>query len=139
MNHKETTLVVENGGTLSFPIRFTNNLPMMFPEETKRCLFAYDFGDNEVFLGVTDNRNNNLSGPEKELLQWHFKFVHIGMRWLQKLMKPRHPRNKTTHEDITNLIRHVIDTKFPSTRTCGSPHCTACHLGKGTRRPTHAK
>ena len=103
MDHAETMLHVANGGVLSFPIHFSNNLPMMFPEETDRCLFAYDLAEEDIFLGITDDRNNNLSGPEKELLQWHFKFVHIGMRWLQNLMKPRNPRNKTTHEGQTNL------------------------------------
>jgi hypothetical protein len=82
MDHKKTMLLSESGRILSFPIHFTNNLPMMFPDEAstaKHCLFGYNLNEEVVFFGVTDDRNNNLSGPEKELLQWHFNFVHIGM------------------------------------------------------------
>ena len=71
MNHEETTLHVENCGVLSFPIHFTNNLPMMFPKETKCCLYGYDLAKEDIFLGITDDRNNNLSGPENELIQSH--------------------------------------------------------------------
>jgi hypothetical protein len=105
-------------GGSSFPIHFTNNLPMMFPKETKHCLFRYDLAKEDIFLGIIDDINNNLSGPwpREKTYSVVFKFVPIGMRWLQKLMKPHYPHNKTTHEDNTNLSQNVTDTK------CSPPH-----------------
>ena len=38
-------------------------------------------------LCVSDEINQNLTETKKELLKWHFKLGHLGLKWLQWLAR----------------------------------------------------
>ena len=66
---------------------------------------------------VTDETNQNLTGPQKELLHWHHKLC-INMHDLQTLMKP------TCYKDDGERpveFPPVIPTIYASTRNCPHP------------------
>jgi hypothetical protein len=74
--------------------------------------------------------NQNLDGPQRELLLWHHKLSHINFDWLQALLK---------HERHNPNAPKILEAKFSSIGHCRSLLCAACQLGKGKRRSTNAK
>jgi hypothetical protein len=86
-------VTLETDGTkLSFPINAQNYLPLALPIPMVIGFTIFNFSDKRICLGVADKTNQNATGPQKELLEWHWKFGHTGFKWIQLLMKPRHPR-----------------------------------------------
>ncbi len=80
--------------------------------------------------------NVNLTGPQKELLLWHWKFG-IGMYQIQKLMKPIDVHESS---DVCLKINPIITPIFRSTpnlktsplcQSCWLA-CSKCHLPKAT-------
>ena len=73
---------------------------------------------------VTQEANQNLSPPQKELLKWHYKLGHLGLQRVQALIRTgalgSHP-----------LVR--------AAGTCERPMCSSCAYGKAKRRPTRSK
>ena len=89
---------------------------------------------------VADETNQNLSGPQKELLAWHQKLC-LNMRDLQQLMRPQVIRD----QDGNVIVRRppVIPTKFKSTKNLKPEHfpmsmaaklATAKNRGTGTSK-----
>ena len=81
-----------------------------------------------MFVGtcVTDETNQNLTGPQKELLHWHHKLC-INMQDLQNLMKP------TRYKDDDGRpveLPPVIPTIYASTRNCPHPMSLSGKLSK---------
>jgi hypothetical protein len=69
---------------------------------------------------MVDNENQNLSAPENELLEEHWKNCHVDAQCLQTLM---------CEDDGQPSI---IATKHPGTRSCKPPICAACCLVKAS-------
>ena len=72
--------------------------------------------------------NQNLSGPQRELLLWHSKLC-LNMRDLQKLMRARVVRDQAGSE--VERLPPVIPTEYKSTRNLKPdqyPVCMACKL-----------
>ena len=80
---------------------------------------------------VADEANQNLSGPEKELLQWHWKLC-ISIPHIQELMKPRIYRELG---GVEYQLPPIIKTKFKSTPFVSPPKCMACSLATLNRSP----
>jgi hypothetical protein len=74
-------------------------------------------------LCVTDEKNQNLSHAQKELLRWHFRLGHLNFKSIQLLL-----RSKTLGE--SSLKR--------AAGKCPIPKCASCQYGKQKRRPTGA-
>ena len=78
------------------------------------------------FPCVGDETNQQLTGPQKELLTWHWK-IGINMQHCQELM----------HEQILKLddgtkMRRpaVLPTKHTTTKNCKNPMCMSCEMAK---------
>jgi hypothetical protein len=70
-----------------------------------------------ALLLVTDETNQNLTNPQRELLLWHQKLEHAGFAWIQKLA--RKPRDKVSG-------KLILDPKHPTMTSCMPPLCAAC-------------
>jgi hypothetical protein len=69
---------------------------------------------------LVDRENQNLSAPEKELLEEHWKKCHVDAQRLQSLMREADGQPP------------IIATKHPGTRSCKPPLCDACCLAKSS-------
>jgi hypothetical protein len=78
----------------------------------------------EAHLCVTDESNQNLSGAQKHLLQWHFRLGHLSFRAVQSILRSKALGN-------SGLDR--------AASKCIAPKCASCQFGKGKRRPTESK
>ena len=73
---------------------------------------------------LTQPSNINLSEPEKELLRWHYRLGHIGMKRIQWLLRQG---ILATSERQRHL--HAAASKLVS-----GPLCTACQYAKQRRK-----
>ena len=84
-------------------------------------------------IGKEDNAN--LSGPQKELLTWHWK-LGVGMDLIQKMMR----ENKAVDDNgCETILPPVIPPKFASTPNCPIPKCHSCELAHQKRRSPQVK
>ncbi len=79
---------------------------------------------------VGDDSNKNLTGPQRELLLWHWK-LGVSMRRIQQMMV-EHEAVDTNNESV--IFAQVIKPRFKSTSSCPIPLCTACELGQAKKR-----
>jgi hypothetical protein len=98
MNWEKLSLRFPDSVKLTFPFHPANNLPMMFLDDMSGPIAGFSSVDYELFddsqyvlTNVADEVNQNLDGPQRELLLWHHKLGHIGFEWLQALTK--HEKN----------------------------------------------
>jgi hypothetical protein len=99
----------------------SNNLPMSLVFRAP----ALDQAVEGLLSCVADLENENLSNAQKTLLKFHFKFGHISMEQIQKLLGTgRLATSRATraqHRLAANCIR---------------PRCASCQFGKQARRST---
>ena len=69
--------------------------------------------------------NVNLSDPEKELLRWHQRLGHIGMKKVQWLMR----------QGILGLSQRAQRLCQCASALTQAPLCTACQYAKQWRKP----
>lgn len=130
---KTVTLTLSDSTKLAFPYNDSNNLPLMLEDRAFKpriCFVGVSVGELATaamsefaqFLSVADESNQNITGPQKELLAWHWRLGHIGFTWLQWLMRAREGRAP------------VIATKHRLTATCPPPLCAACQIARMTRK-----
>ena len=79
---------------------------------------------------VADESNENLSGPQRELLKWHQK-LGISMFRIQEMMVEHESRD---HNDDSVIMPQVIKPKFATTSSCKVPLCTVCELARAKKR-----
>jgi hypothetical protein len=79
---------------------------------------------------VGDDANKNLSGPQRELLLWHWQ-LGCSMRRVQQLMV-EHEGISSNNESV--IFPQVIKPKFKSTSSCPIPLCAACELARAKKR-----
>ena len=79
---------------------------------------------------VGDDSNSNLTGPQRELLLWHWK-LGVSMTRIQQLMV-EHKAIDANKEEV--IMPQVIKPTFKSTSSCPIPLCTACELARAKRR-----
>jgi hypothetical protein len=83
----------------------------------------------ETTLTTVNAKNYNLSEPQKELLCWHYRLGHLGFRKIQSLMRS----GMLSHTQSTRSL-HTAASKITT-----PPCCSACQIGKQTRRPSPGK
>ena len=127
--------VTAEGQKLVFPYHPKSNLPLMFldhnvcsggPSAPELMLGRALSGDvvlQEQVQTLLNDNNHNLSGPQKELLLWHYRLAHAGQLWVQDLMQ------KVKHE-VGDTCAPIIQVKHATTPRCPMPKCPACQLGK---------
>jgi hypothetical protein len=98
-------------------------------------LISPDCSPSQINCAITDEQNVNLSPSQLELLGWHYKFGHISMQTIQRMM---HPSKVMDNKSTTIELKHpkVILTKQNKTHSCAHPKCASCILGKMERLPT---
>ena len=94
--------------------------------------FEYEF---QAFSSIcapclSDDSNLNLTGPQRELLLWHWK-LGISMHRIQEIMKQHEAVDRDTD---SVLMPQVIKPRFPSTSYCKVPLCTTCELSRAKKR-----
>ena len=100
--------------------------------KTINCLEVSKF---QCLPCVGSESNQQLSGPQKELLLWHWK-LGINMRHVQELMRDRSFKAGNDNE-IT--LPPIIPTKYPTTKSCKIPMCMSCELAKMKARKPKVK
>ena len=78
----------------------------------------------QLNLCLSDESNQNLSGAQKLLLQWHYRFGHCNFSRVQEIL-----RN----------LPFVPSQKFEAASRCIIPKCEVCEYAKAHRRPTSGK
>jgi len=81
---------------------------------------------------VGEDGNKNLSGPQKELLKWHWK-LGISMTRIQEMMVEH---NAVDSNGNPYVFPQIIKPNFRSTSSCKIPLCTSCELARAKRRST---
>ena len=101
-----------------------NNLPMsicMRPDTVKRM--AINFAEDPF---ATSRKNKNLNEPKKELLWWHYRLGHIGLRTVQFLFR--------TGALATTQAMRRLHERAANVTPAEMPRCAACQFGKQTNR-----
>ena len=87
------------------------------------------------FPCVGDETNQQLTGPQKELLTWHWK-LGINMQHCQELMHEQ----VLKLDDGTEMRRPaVLPTKNTTTKSCKIPMCMSCEMAKLRARSPRVK
>ena len=84
---------------------------------------------------VADATNHNLSGPQKELLQCHWK-LGINVSHVQELMRERLYKVPGSN-DI--MIPSVLNTMHATSRYCSVLKCLACGISAQKLRSPNVK
>ena len=86
-----------------------------------------DVGSNALL----DDKNVNLTKPQKELLLDHYRMGHFNFPHLRRLYKGQDEKGRS--------LQPCISPRFPSMTTCDIPLCIACQIAKAKRQPTKVK
>lgn len=140
LDHKRTVYTSAQGDQFEFPYNCCNNLPLMLLDQSHRSAStaglissnASILADNpRVLTNVAEERNQNLTNAERELLLWHHNLGHVNLQWIKSLTKPS--------QQLSN--GPIIMTKHPSVGNCNTSgvKCAACEMSKMKKRPTGAR
>jgi hypothetical protein len=105
-----------------------SNLPIMLTEEhfNQKALtvgLTFEYVTVMASMEVSEEMNQNLTAPQKELLMWHQKWADCDLGRVQTLLaKP--------HDVATSQLVHPKQEK---TSSCPKPKCAACCLSKTGR------
>ena len=91
---------------------------------------------NRCYKTVADESNKNLTGPQRELLQWHWKLC-TSTYHVQELMRERHYINPDSESDV--VLPPILPTKHATSKSCPVPKCLACQLSKQKLKSTGVK
>ena len=112
-------------GQVNVPINPNNNLPTSLG--LQRQALEVGICELNTAISVTNDRNDNLSEAEKELIRWHCRLGHIGIRRIQGLMR-------------TGILAHSEGTRRLHAAACKGkrthPYCASCLFGKQSVRPS---
>jgi hypothetical protein len=105
ITHDLTTLTLKDGSQIDFLYQ-ENNLPSMLTDEhfTRKALtvgLAFEDATVVATIDVTEEINQNLTAPQRELMLWHQKWAHIDLGRVQTLIAT--PRDES--------LPHVISPK----------------------------
>jgi hypothetical protein len=73
--------------------------------------------------GILNDSNHNLTGGQKFLLEWHYRFSHLNFQALQSVLR-RVP---------------FVAKRFAEAVKCAPPKCEVCELAKEKRRAKKAE
>ena len=106
------------------------NIHRHWNSELEQFEFEYQATKAMCCPCVGDDSNSNLTGPQRELLLWHWK-LGISMTRIQALMV-EHKAVDANKEEV--IMPQVIKPTFKSTSCCPIPLCTACQLATAKKR-----
>jgi hypothetical protein len=73
---------------------------------------------------LTEGVNFNLAEPEKEILKWHYRLGHVGMRRIQWLFR----------QNVLNTSERTRRLQLAASKLSCGPLCTACQYSKQRRK-----
>ena len=79
---------------------------------------------------VGDDSNKNLTGPQRELLLWHWK-LGVSMTRIQQMMV-EHEAVDMNNESV--IMPQVIKPRYRTTSSCPIPLCAACELARAKKQ-----
>ena len=100
------------------------NLPTSTCYKSKKLTQASAFFTNTV--AETHKANINLNEPQKEILRWHYRLGHVGLRTVQFIM-----RNGSL---ASSQALQSLHTRASKLTTANLPKCAACQFGRQTNR-----
>jgi transposase InsO family protein len=106
---------------LQFPSKASVN-SVAEPKKPKKDL--YPMGKFKGSASLTEGVNFNLSDPEKELLKWHYRLGHVGMRRVQWLFR----------QNILSTTERSRRLQQAASKLTSGPLCTACQYAKQRRK-----
>ena len=119
--------------SLTIPISSKSNLPLaqLHSVDNKAKVFKVAKKSKEVLPthsqpSLTTAKNINLSEPEKEILRWHYRLGHIGMKRIQWLFR----------QGILSSSEKERRRQSAATQLNSGPLCTACQYAKQRRKTT---
>ena len=123
INGERAMLDFKRGDAINVPFDPATGLPMFHFFDDADC--AAKELETCLFSCVTEESNQNLSRPKKEMLRWHWRLGHPAValvKWLARrdLLGPASKR-----------IKEVKDNEHPL--------CASCNYGKQARKPSGAK
>ena len=80
---------------------------------------ANEFDGEGILSSIVDERNINLTGPQHELLAWHYRWGHASMWSIRKLIRPKDYDAKAHSDEISG----VPWTMMPRPTRTKSPAC----------------
>ena len=106
-----------------------NNLPtsVCFKQEEINKL-TVNYAES---ITATHSENHNLPEPHKELLRWHYRLGHIGLRTVQFLMRSGALATSQSKQSL-----HTQAVKIP---VHDLPKCAACQFGRQTNHAVPGK
>ena len=132
----ETLLLKSDGLTLSgkdgvapiqVPYCGSSKLPLGQTHDARPRVYVNDDTlAHEQAPALTVKSNVNLTEPEKEILRWHQRLGHIGMKKVQWLMR----------QGILGTTEHAKRLHNAAAKLTQGPMCTACQYAKQRRRTT---
>ena len=98
----------------------------------EKLQFEYDFAQTQAMCCpcVGDDSNANLTGPQRELLLWHWK-LGVSMTRIQQITV-EHEAVDANNESV--IMPQVIKPRYKSTSSCPIPLCATCELARAKRR-----
>ena len=136
LTKEKATFTSVDGSVGEFPYQDGSNLPFMLEHQcicqaglSSKCVLNLTTTDSiELAQGLLRENNANLSGPQKELMLWHYRLAHAGQALLQSLMmSPKADVGVPSEPPL-------IPTKLTGTPRCAQVKCPACQLARQTRR-----
>ena len=143
------------GEALRFPIDGGSNLPFLLVKpdtDNEGCPTCHSIDNNApccrnskprqeqsatrkfAQFTVFDERNQNLTRSQKEILLWHHRLGHIAWKHLQVLMT----RCTQVSSKVTSDCSPCINPKNTGAANCDAPLCAACELGRAHRKGSGA-
>ena len=133
MTKNETIPQLSDQTELEFPCNCHSNLPLMMQAPTMPTAGLFNPNLKTLanpielggYLSVADERNQNLTRGERELLLWHMKWGHANYRWNQALLCKQADGSPP-----------IVPPKHESASSCNTEAllCTARAMAKASRR-----
>jgi transposase InsO family protein len=108
------------------PLRFPSKASVNAAAESRKSKKdSHPMGRFKGSASLTEGVNFNLSDPEKELLKWHYRLGHVGMRRVQWMFR----QNILSTTERSRRLQHA------ASKLTSGPLCTACQYAKQRRKP----
>jgi hypothetical protein len=124
LNKKKGIFGSYSGDEYKFELKLNYNPIISVQYDSRSALPIAEFivgpePEPTVNLTILDPGNQNLTGGQKLLLEWHYQFGHLNFQSLQ------------------NVLRGApfVAKRFAAAMKCDLPRCEICELAKAKRRP----
>ena len=125
----------KDGTQLHIPYHQSNGLPTVYNEPLDHVLVTSP-SSHDVCMSVLEETNQNLTGPQKELLLYHARYGHINFNTIQFNMR----EHKFVDDNNTAVtLGPAFKSRYQRSKSCDPPKCAACLLGKAHKRPVSGR